>query len=85
MTVDIGAYARADASSVVAVVLANPNVPTGIGLSLAQRVVLANEAYVDFGAESAITLVARYSNLLVVHTLAKSRSRAGLRVGFACG
>ncbi|GAB4397456.1 MAG: histidinol-phosphate transaminase [Rhodoferax sp.] len=76
------------------VVLANPNAPTGIGLPLdaierllqahPQRVVLIDEAYVDFGGASAVGLIARYPNLLVVHTLSKSRSLAGLRVGYAC-
>lgn len=77
------------------VVLANPNAPTGRLLALAdieqllqshpQQVVLVDEAYIDFGGESAIGLIDRYPNLLVVQTLSKSRSLAGLRVGFAAG
>lgn len=95
LRLDVSAYARSDRAGVAGVVIANPNAPTGVGLPLSsieqllqlhpQRVVLVDEAYVDFGGESAIPLIARYPNLLVVHTLSKSRSLAGLRVGFACG
>lgn len=78
-----------------AILLPNPNAPTGIGLPrtaiealLAEhpdQLVVLDEAYVDFGAESAVPLVPDHDNLLVVQTLSKSRALAGLRVGFAMG
>lgn len=77
------------------IVLPNPNAPTGCALARSElrrlleantrSVVVIDEAYVDFGAESAIPLIDDFPNLLVIHTLSKSRSLAGLRVGFALG
>ena len=77
------------------VILPNPNAPTGIALPLAEVERLAagnpaaagvvDEAYVDFGAESALALLDRYPNLLVVRTMSKSRALAGMRVGYAVG
>jgi histidinol-phosphate aminotransferase len=77
------------------IIFPNPNAPTGCLLPLAdierlllahrESVLVVDEAYIDFGGDSAIALVDRHPNLLVVHTLSKSRSLAGLRVGYAVG
>ncbi|MGE6530700.1 histidinol-phosphate transaminase [Pseudomonas sp. NPDC077382] len=89
--IDVADYARPNGG----IIFPNPNAPTGCLLALEaieqllqanpDSAVVVDEAYIDFGGESAIALVDRYPNLLVTQTLSKSRSLAGLRVGLAVG
>lgn len=77
------------------VIFPNPNAPTGVEMQLKDVeeiirhnqdvIVIVDEAYVDFGGKSALPLIEKYDNLLVVQTFSKSRSLAGMRIGFACG
>jgi histidinol-phosphate aminotransferase len=90
-TIDVDDYRTTNGG----IVIANPNAPTGVLLSVGDirrlldgnpnSVVVVDEAYIDFGGESVASLIPEYENLLVVQTLSKSRSLAGLRVGFALG
>ena len=90
-TVDINAYPAGNGG----IIIPNPNAPTGILLGLngirdllernSESVVVIDEAYIDFGGESAVALIDDYDNLLVVQTVSKSRALAGLRVGVAMG
>ncbi|AZF35671.1 Histidinol-phosphate aminotransferase [Pseudomonas sp. R4-39-08] len=89
--INVADYARPNGG----IIFPNPNAPTGCLLALdaveqilkanPESVVVVDEAYIDFGGETAITLVDHYPNLLVTQTLSKSRSLAGLRVGLAVG
>lgn len=89
--IDVADYRRPNGG----IIFPNPNAPTGRLLALheierllqanADSVVVIDEAYIDFGGESAVKLVNRYPQLLVIHTLSKARSLAGLRVGYAVG
>ena len=91
LTINISDYVRKNGG----IIFPNPNAPTGCLLALneiesllkanTESVVVVDEAYIDFGGESAVTLVNHFPNLLVTQTLSKSRSLAGLRIGLAVG
>ena len=90
-SIDISDYQRPNGG----IIFPNPNAPTGRLLDFqvieqllqanSDSVVVVDEAYIDFGGVSAVPLIAQYDNLLVVHTMSKSRSLAGMRIGYAMG
>ncbi len=90
-SIDVRDYQRPNGG----IIFPNPNAPTGrlLGLQVIEQLLQANsdsvvvvdEAYIDFGGVSAVSLIAKYNNLLVVHTMSKSRSLAGMRIGYAMG
>lgn len=94
-SIDLAPYLAAKPEEVSAIIFANPNAPTTIQLELTQIeqllqtqpdiLIVVDEAYVDFGGTTSIGLINQYPNLLVIQTLSKSRSLAGIRVGFAFG
>lgn len=93
LSINLADYTSTRTGAVAGIIFANPNAPTGLALSLDDIAailrahpdvpVVVDEAYVDFGAQTAVPLLEQFDNLVVVHTLSKSRALAGLRVGFA--
>ena len=90
-SINLGDYQRANGG----IIFPTPNAPTGrvLGLDVIEQLLRANpdtvvvvdEAYIDFGGQSAVALIKQHSNLLVVHTMSKSRSLAGMRIGYGMG
>jgi len=92
-SIDLDKYLKQNSCGII---FPNPNAPTGISLELdkiiylienypEERVIILDEAYIDFGGESGISLIDKYKNLLIIRTLSKGFSLAGLRLGYAMG
>lgn len=94
-SIDIEQYKNGLSDDIGGLLICNPNAPTGRVLSLADieeiiaanrdRLILVDEAYIDFGGETAVSLINKYDNLLITQTLSKSRQLAGMRIGLALG
>ncbi|HLU15550.1 MAG TPA: histidinol-phosphate transaminase [Burkholderiaceae bacterium] len=92
-SINVADYTGPQTQAIAGIIFANPNAPTGLALGLDEIAgilranpdtpVVVDEAYVDFGASTAVPLLEQFDNLVVVHTMSKSRALAGLRVGFA--